>query len=97
MALAIAMRWLAPHGLPITPPADTSVAGLAWLMEVDGWTGEIAPLVSETIRSGAGDEASRMELFRQVIGYEASPVPKSRKGPRHDLLLEWMEHEDEFR
>ena len=73
-----------------TPAPGTSVADLAWCLEVDNCTPELAPATEAVITSGAGTQAERRELFRVLARYFHNTIDRNR------LLVLWMTREDEF-
>jgi len=72
------------------PDSGTTVPDLAWCLEVDNCTPELAPAIEAVINSGAGTLPERRELFRQLARYFRSSVDRNR------LLVLWMTREDEF-
>jgi hypothetical protein len=88
----IADRFLGPGAtanLPCPAPG-TSVADLAWCLEVGGCTPELAPAIESAITSGAGTPAERRELFRVLADYFRISIDRNR------LLVLWMTREEEF-
>jgi hypothetical protein len=78
------------YGYLPPPPPGISVADLAWCIEVDDCTMNIAPAVEAVIRSGDGSATERRELFRRLSrSNESSPE-------RERLLKLWREREEEF-
>lgn len=89
---AIADKFL-DLGAGTTLPASgsgTTVPDLAWCLEVDNCTPELAPAIESVINSGAGTLPERRELFRQLARYFRSSADRDR------LLVLWMTREDEF-
>ena len=72
------------------PTSGTSVADIAWCLEVDDCTPELAPAIESAITSGAGTPAQRRELFRQLARYFRNSTDRNR------LLVLWMAREEEF-
>jgi hypothetical protein len=78
------------YGYLPPPPPGTSVADLAWCIEVDDCTMNIAPAAEAVIRSGEGSANERRELFRRLSrSNESSPE-------RERLLKLWRERKEEF-
>lgn len=76
---------------PLPSPAPgTSVAEIAWCLEVDDCTPELAPIIESAINSGTGTPPERRELFRQLARYFRGSVERNR------LLVLWMAREEEF-
>ena len=89
---AIADKFLdlgAATSLP-SPAPGTSVADLAWCLEVDKCTPELAPATEAVITSGAGTQAERRELFRVLARNFHKTIDRNR------LLVLWMTREEEF-
>ncbi|MCX6875184.1 MAG: hypothetical protein NTW21_15450 [Verrucomicrobia bacterium] len=72
------------------PTPGTSVADIAWCLEVDACTPELAPVIESIIGSGMGTPAQRRELFRQLARYFRGSADRNR------LLVLWMAREEEF-
>lgn len=72
------------------PAPGTAVADIAWCLEVDDCTPELAPSIESAINSGAGNPAERRELFRQLARFLRSTPDRQR------LLVLWMAREEEF-
>jgi hypothetical protein len=87
---SIADRFLDPDNPVEIPAVGLPVPDLAWLVKIEGCTDQAAPFLGEAIRSGAGNEADRRELFRQILR------KYNENEPRRRLLLDWIGREEEF-
>lgn len=86
----IAAHWLDPSQPMSAPRRGTSVSDLAWWISIQGCTDEIEPLMRNAIKSAAGNDAERRELFRQMMARSNREVSLERLFPL------WMKREAEF-
>lgn len=86
----IAANWLDPSQPMPVPRRGTPVRDLAWWISIQGCTDEIEPLVRNAIESAAGNDAERLELFRQMMARSNREVSLERLFPL------WMKREAEF-